>query len=139
MMEEDKMADTPEDPEVETAAETIKGLLYLVAPEKRAAALARALENEEADRKEREKHHGFRVYSAAEMADMNVPGIRYWHDIMRLEARVVYTFARRIRNNHSPAAAARLLFEHHAGAPGSGYLTEYIDDLPRDPPAKAPA
>jgi hypothetical protein len=38
-------------------------------------------------------------------------------------------FARNIRNNHSPADAAKLLFAEHRYGTGSGYLGDYINAL----------
>jgi hypothetical protein len=122
---------TEEDAEIETAAVVIEHLLHQVTPDKRAAVLERALETEKAEQKEREKHNGLRVWSAAEMADMNTPGLRYWNDVMEFNARLVYVFTRNIVNNHSPKNAAKLLFTRQRAAAGSGYLEEYIDHLPR--------
>ena len=51
---------------------------------------------------------------------------------MRLKSLVVQVFARSIRNNHSPQRAAEILFAHHRHGTGSGDLSDYIDDLPRE-------
>ena len=45
--------------------------------------------------------------------------------------RAVCSFVRNISNNHSSEDAARLLFSHQPNVPGSGYLQDYIGDLPR--------
>ena len=50
---------------------------------------------------------------------------------MQFKARLVYVFTRNIRKNHSPANAAKLLFTRQRMAPGSGYLADYLDKLPR--------
>jgi hypothetical protein len=118
-----------EDAEVETAAAVIEDLLFMVAPDKRAAVLARATEVEKEESAERQKHGGLRWWSGAEMACMDCPGIRYWHDIMKFKADVVYTFTRNITNNHSPENAAKLLFSRKLGRPGSGYLEQYLDGV----------
>jgi hypothetical protein len=68
---------------------------------------------------------------ASKKAFLQSPGMRHWHDIMRFKARVICTFVRNVRNSHSPAVAAQLLFRRQPHVPGSGYLEEYIDDLPR--------
>jgi hypothetical protein len=68
---------------------------------------------------------------AGELSSMNSPGLRYWNMVMQFKARLIYVFIRNITNNHSPAEAARLLFTRHQTAPGSGYLSDYLDDLPR--------
>jgi hypothetical protein len=126
---------TEEDAEIETAAVVIEHLLHLVTPDKRAAVLARAVENEKAEQKEREKHNGFNVIDVSDPEEWKrhqaSPGFRYWNDVMQFKARLVYVFTRNITNNHSAADAAGLLFARHQMAPGSGYLEEYIDRLPR--------
>jgi hypothetical protein len=123
---------TEEDAEIETAALVIEHLLHLVTPDKRSAVLARAVENE----KEREEHGGrLNVIDAGDPEEWKryqaSPGFRYWNSIMQFKARLVYVFTRNITNNHSAADAAELLFARHRMAPGSGYLAEYIDRLPR--------
>jgi len=124
-----------EDAEIETAAVVIEHLLRLVDPEKRAAVLAKAIAAEDADREERQAAGGrikFLSFSEESTAKwLASPAMRNWHDIMAFKARLAYVFIRNIRNNHSPKDAAKLLFERHRMAPGSGYLEEYIDDLPR--------
>ena len=125
-----------EDPEIETAALVIKDLLRLVEPEKRAAVLAKAVAAEDAEREEREaRGFSFKVIDAGDPEEWEryraSPGFRYWNRVMRFKARLIYVFTRNVTNNHSPAKAAELLFGRHQMAPGSGYLTEYIDDLPR--------
>jgi hypothetical protein len=115
------------DEEIEVAALVIRDLLYRVAPEKRAAALARAAEREAQEAAKPQ----FEIRCASEIDFANSPGIRYWHDIMKLKARVAYTFIRNITNNHAPEDAAELLFQQQCGVPGSGYLEQYIDKLPR--------
>jgi hypothetical protein len=114
-----------EDAEIEIAARVIEDLLYRVAPEKRAAAIARAAEVEQASR-ERWSRGSMRA------SDMGDDWMRYWHDVQSFKARVAYTFIRSIRNNHSPDDAATILFGMQGGCPGSGCLSDYIDDLPRD-------
>jgi hypothetical protein len=124
-----------EDSETEIAAEVIRDLLYLVAPEKRQAALAIATKVEDADREKRRAHGGFKIMrfdEASEKAFLQSPGMRHWHDIMQFKARVICTFVRNITNNHAPKVAAQLLFRRQPDVPGSGYLEEYIDDLPRN-------
>jgi hypothetical protein len=95
--------------EPEVVATLIADVLYLLPAEKRDAALA----------------------IAVKAGRRRPPRVRR-HDIMQIKARLAYTFIRTIRNNHSPAGAARLLFQYHRNAPGSGYLQQYLDDLPRD-------
>jgi hypothetical protein len=118
----------------EAVAEVIESvLLYLLPPDKRAVALAIAVKAEDAERAEREAAGGFPLIKVFDPDEMqNSPGICHWNSIMQLKARLVYVFVRNITNNHSKADAARLLFQWHHNAPGSGHLEEYIDDLPRD-------
>jgi hypothetical protein len=122
------------DDEAEIAAAVIEDLLFLIPPKKRAAVLAIAVKAEAAARRDRKKHGEFRIMSSAEMmAGFDTsPGLLYWHDIMRFKARVICTFVSNITNNHSRKVAAQLLFRHQPDVPGSGYLEEYLDDLPRD-------
>ena len=125
-----------EDPEIETAALVIEDLLRLVEPEKRAAVLAKAVAAEDAERKEREaRGFSFKLIDAGDPEQWErwkaSPGFRYWNRIMRFKARLIYVFTRNVTNNHSAADAAKLLFSRHQMAPGSGYLSEYLDDLPR--------
>jgi hypothetical protein len=125
---------TEEDAEIQVAAEVIADLLDLIEPEKRLAALAIAIKAEEAERKEREAHGGFRIFTFDETSTkefLQSPGMRYWNHIMRFKARAICMFVRNITNNHSPKAAGQLLFRHQPNVPGSGYLEEYLDDLPR--------
>jgi hypothetical protein len=120
--------------ETEVAAEVIADLLYLIEPQKRLAALAIATKAEEAESKEREANGGFHVISFDEEsteAFLQSPGIRHWNAIMRFKARAICTFVRNIRNSHSPHNAGRLLFQHQPNVPGSGYLEDYLDGLPR--------
>lgn len=51
-------------------------------------------------------------------------------DIDQRMSLVAYAFIRDIRNNNSPADAARLLFGRRHAGPGSGWLGDYLDDLP---------
>jgi hypothetical protein len=110
-----------EDAETAVAAAAIEDLLYLVPAKKRAAA-----------RKDREKHGEFRMMSFAEIGFDTSPGLRYWNEIMQFKARAICTFVRDITNNHSAEDASRLLFRRQPDVSGSGYLEEYIDDLPRE-------
>ena len=48
-------------------------------------------------------------------------------EVMELKARAIYRFTRNITNNNSPEDAANLLFRHHSGIGGSGYLDEYLE------------
>jgi hypothetical protein len=112
----------------EAVAEVIEDvLLYLLPPDKRAAALAIAVKAEEAERAQREAAGGF----SPSVTAFDLQKSRHRNSVMRLKARLVYVFVRNITNNHSNADAASLLFQWHRHAPGSGYLKEYIDDLPR--------
>jgi hypothetical protein len=123
-----------EDAETAVAAAAIEDLLFLIPAKKRAAALAIASKAEAAARKDREKRGEFRLMSFAElMAGFDTsPGLLYWNEIMQFKARVICTFVRDITNNHRAEDAARLLFRWRRNVPGSGYLEEYIDNLPRD-------
>jgi hypothetical protein len=115
--------------EPEAVAVLIGEVLLLLPPGKRADALVFAVRTEDAEREEREKHGGWRMFRASEIQES--PSMRYWNHIMQLRARLAYTFIRTIRNNHSAEGAARLLFQYHRNAPGSGYLEEYLDGLPQ--------
>ena len=124
-----------EDADITIAAAVIEDLLHMLPGEKRAAVLAKAADVEETQRKEREKHGGWLLMSAAELqADKNSQ--RYWNKIMKLKALVAYSFVRTITNSHSAEDAARLLFGRHHGAPGSGCLLEYMRRLPQWPNVK---
>jgi hypothetical protein len=132
-----KFAEDQNDVEnVEAWAEVIEDLLYLVPPGQRAAVLALASKNEEAEAKEREAHGGFRIWSATELEEhcKGSPGLRHWDAIMRLESLVVQMFVRHITNNHSAEDAARILFAQHRYGHGSGRLQDYLSDLPTKPP-----
>ena len=48
-------------------------------------------------------------------------------EVMELKARAIYRFTRNITNNTNPEDAADLLFHHHSGIGGSGYLGEYLE------------
>jgi hypothetical protein len=109
------------DHEVETAAAVIEDLLYLVPAEKRAAVLARATELEAHQR----TGGAFVIFDAGDLS-ADSPSLRCWSGIMRLKARLIYTFVRNITNNHAPQDAANLLFSQQRGRPGSGYLEHYI-------------
>jgi hypothetical protein len=112
---------------VEAWAEVIGHLLYRVPEDRRAAVLALAIKNEEGKRKERETNGGLQY---VDLAKNDTPGLRHWHTIMKLESLVVQMFVRRIRNNHSPKDAARILFASHRYGSGSGELRDYLDGLP---------
>jgi hypothetical protein len=115
---------------VEAWVEIVYDLLDLVPDDLRARVLAFAAEKEEAARKELEEAGGFIARTLSEI-DLNTPGIRHWHTIMRLKSLVVQVFVRHIRNNHSPKDAAGILFVEHPHGDGSGSLGDYLDDLPR--------
>jgi hypothetical protein len=59
------------------------------------------------------------------------PGIRHWNVIMRLKSLLVQVFVRDITNNHSKADAAAILFVEHRHGTGSGWLPDYLRDLPK--------
>jgi hypothetical protein len=122
-----KIAD--EDAEIETAAAVIEDLLFLMPPEKRAAVLAKATQTEAKERIEQEKNGGLNFIRFDNDEWMQSPGIRYWHDIMRFKAQVIYTFTRNITNNHSKEDAAKLLFSQQRNCSGSGYLEQYLDGV----------
>jgi hypothetical protein len=128
------MPHTPEDAETAVVAAVIEDLLFLIPAKKRAAALAIASKAEAPALRDRETHGEFRLMSIDElMAGFDTsPGLLYWHEIMQFKARAICTFVRDITNSHSAEDAAQLLFRRQPGVPGSGYLEEYIDDLPRD-------
>jgi hypothetical protein len=52
-------------------------------------------------------------------------------EVMELKARAIYRFTRNITNNNSPEDAANLLFRHHGGIGGSGYLDEILEPTVR--------
>jgi hypothetical protein len=52
-------------------------------------------------------------------------------EVMELKARAIYRFTRNITNNNSPEDAASLLFRHHGGIGGSGYLDEILEPTVR--------
>jgi hypothetical protein len=68
------------------------------------------------------------LYSSKNPDDL--PGLRHWDAIMRLRSLVIQALTRRIRNNHSPEEAAKLLFAGHPHGHGSGWIVEYLDGLP---------
>jgi len=120
------------DAEIEIAAAVIEDLLYLLPANKRAAVLAKAIEKEEAERKEREKNGGWRSYSAQELQVRWKTELRYWHRIMQFKVRVAYAFIRCIVKNHSPEDAGRLLLRRQRNPDlSSGFLLDYLNKLPR--------
>jgi hypothetical protein len=126
-----RSADQNDIENVEAWAEVIEDVLNLVPPDLRAAALALATKSENAARKEREANAGLLVLTAAELENMDTPGLRHWGAIMRLKSLLVQVFVRNITNNHSPKDAAHILFAQHDYGHGSGMLQDYLDDLPR--------
>ena len=115
---------------VEAWAEVFKAVLYLVPMDRRAAVLALATKNENAERKERERSEGALEYVDISKWDDSAPGLRHWNAIMRLMSLVVQVLVRRIRNNHSPKDAAQILFARHPHGSGSGELRDYLEGLP---------
>ena len=112
---------------VEAWAEVIKEVLRLVPMDRRAAVLALAAKNEEAEREEWERSAGALKFVDLTEDYKNSPGIRHWHTIMRLKSLVVQVFVRRITNNHSPKDAAQILFASHPYGTGSGELRDYLE------------
>jgi hypothetical protein len=101
--------------------EVINQLLFLAPNEMRIEILEKALEQE----RERVREP-FKIIDASELNDMDIPPRP-----SDIQAALAYTFTRTIRNNHAPAAAAKLLFDTcHAAAPGSGWMLDYLDGLP---------
>ena len=118
------------DDETEVASYVIGDLLFLVAPAKRAAVLARAIENQRRQDDEAAKAApGLPRYSFNSVEWENSPRRRYWSGIMRFKARVVYTFTRNITNNHSPKEAARILFSDQSNVGGNGRLKDYLENI----------
>lgn len=117
-----------QDAETETAALVIEDLLDLLPPEKRAAALAKAVavENARGERRKTDPLEMEFLDDGFSERFMKSPSFRYWNRVMRLKARLIYVFTRNITNNHSPEDAARLLFERHHNVAGSGWLSEYL-------------
>jgi hypothetical protein len=110
-------------------------------PDKRAAVLALATANEDAEARERKENAGRLRFMKFDEINSDAPCHRYWNRIMRLKAAVVYTFTRDITNDHSAQDAALILFKQqrevdasgvviHPTVPGSGYILEYLDGLP---------
>jgi hypothetical protein len=103
----------------EAWAEVFRDILYLVPGELRAEVLALVVRNDEVERKEP-------VLTRAS----DLPEPRHWYAIMRLRSLVIQVLVRRIKNNNSPEDAAKLLFAEHPHGHGSGWLGEYLDDMP---------
>jgi hypothetical protein len=59
-------------------------------------------------------------------------------EVMELKARAIYRFTRNITNNNSPEDAANLLFRHHSGIGGSGYLDEILEPAVRSAVERSP-
>jgi hypothetical protein len=64
-------------------------------------------------------------------AASEAPKWGFKREIEQRKALIAYKFVRDIRNGNPPAEAARLLFDQHHAGPGSGWLGDYVDDLPR--------
>jgi len=116
---------------VEAWAEVITDVLDLVPIDRRAKVLALALQNEEAERAEREARDGALAVLFLEQLQA-LPLEPVDETIMRLKSLVVQVFVRRIRNSHSPKVAAQILFAQHRYGRGSGLLGDYILDLPKN-------
>jgi hypothetical protein len=112
---------------VEAWAEVVEDLLYLVPTDKRAAVLALATEKERQEQKKRDESGGLIIMNAAELANATFP---HWNVIMRLKALLIQVLVRNITNNHSKEDAAAILFAHQRYGNGSGYLLDYLEDLP---------
>jgi hypothetical protein len=122
------MAETQHDIEnVEAWAVVIGDMLHLVPLEHRAAVLALATANEDAERKKREANGGLLTPVAA--FDPSKPGLRHWNAVMRLKSLLIQVFTRDITNNYNARDAAQILFAPHRYGTGSRALLDYIADL----------
>ena len=103
--------------EVMAMATVVKQLLNDAPPDKREAVLTAA--------------HSM---IARDLASDLVMSVRQTPEMMsevELKARAIYRFTRNITNNNSPEDAANLLFRHHGGIGGSGYLDEILEPTVR--------
>src|SRR5262245_51317074 len=108
---------------IEAWAEIIEDMLYLVPFDSRMKVLQLTIAKQEAEIAEMAEHGPLRVWSAAEMANTDTPGLRHWNAIMRLKSLIIQVFTRNISNNHSPVDTAKMLFAEHRlwnriGVPG---------------------
>jgi hypothetical protein len=78
---------------------------HIVPPDKRAAVLALATANEDAEARERKENAGRLRFMKFDEINVDAPCHRYWNRIMRLKAAVVYTFT--TRHNERPQRAGR--------------------------------
>jgi hypothetical protein len=125
------MSETDKDmANVEAWAEVVSDMLSLMEPEQRLSVLHLATEREEKEADEREKAAPGLVFITFDEASLQ-QCCKHWNVKMRLRSLIVQVFVRRIRNNHSPKDAAKILFARHRHGNGSGELGDYIDDLPR--------
>ena len=103
--------------EVMAMATVVKQLLNDAPPDKREAVLTAA--------------HSM---IARDLASDLVMSVRQTPEMMsevELKARAIYRFTRNITNNTNPEDAADLLFRHHSGIGGSGYLDEILEPTVR--------
>lgn len=110
----------------------VQHMLYLAEPDQRIAILELAMAAERKEADNRAKNGGLIFMDKASMDEFMASPYMRWHGrFQRYQAATVYCFARELANNNSPEDAAKLLFgpQRHGG--GSGYLADYIDDLPR--------
>lgn len=118
--------------DVEAWAAVIADLFRLVPVEQRAAVLALAVKNEEAERRDRFKPINIDDISLdCERREPNTIPPRALNTIFRLEALVIQVFVRNIVADSSPEDAAAILFARQPHGHGSGFLTDYLDGLPR--------
>jgi hypothetical protein len=113
---------------IEAWAEIVTDVLWRVPFDNRLKVLQLAIAKHEADVAYVAENGPWKITCAADV-DMNTPGVRHWNAIMRLKSAIIQVFARDIRNNHSPADAAKMLFAVHRYGKGSRYLGDYINDL----------
>jgi hypothetical protein len=116
---------------VEAWSEIIADALHHVAPADRIKVLRLAVQNEETARADREKHGGLH-FMLMEAFTTAAPDIKHLNAIMRLKSLLVQVFVRDITNDNSPERAAEILFAHHRYGMGSGDLSDYLDNLPRE-------
>jgi hypothetical protein len=109
----------------EAWAEVVGDVLLHVPPDRRAAVLALATRNEEAERLEREANGGFRIVAFSPDL-MKEPGMRYCNVITRLKSLLIQVFVRDIANNHSAQDTASILFAKHPHGTGSRLLEDYL-------------
>jgi hypothetical protein len=120
------MSETSKDiANVEAWAEVIGDLLHLAPSDCRAAVLALAAKNDEAERAEREANGGW-----LEVDLSKPPDLSSWRAIMWLKSLVVQVFVRTIKTIHHPKDAAKLLYAHHEWGHGSRLLQDYLPPQP---------